>query len=276
MTLGKALNKTKIREKFYGGHTPQSFRLQGPSRSLCVILAMGVYRFIRHQVPDFIKRQIKTNCVFMLVNVTILLVCYTLFFGGEWLKILEPYGIYISLPQRQAYGYPPGGYPGYPPLPPGYPVPPGYPPPPGMAGAVPPGYPPPPPGWPNPYGAPPAGYPGAPPAAPGSDPAAVPAAVFAPQADNVDSAPPRPKSSVSRSVIGSNVGETGSDIHYDSPMKGADTDSLKVSSEYEAEEEKNRPKGWEIMKEDGITGHDLMSEISDEDDEFSEFKKSFH
>ena len=108
---------------------------------------MGLYRFIRHQVPDFIKRQIKSNCLFMLVNVVILLVCYTLFFGGEWLKILEPYGIYIKLPQRQPYGYPGG----YPPPPPGYA---GYPPPPGYPA----GYPPPPPG----YGAPPPGY-GAPP-----------------------------------------------------------------------------------------------------------------
>ena len=59
--------------------------------------------------------------MFVVLNIAILLVCYTLFFGDEWLAVLEPYGIHIRLPKGDnpygypANGYPPNGYPAYPP-----------------------------------------------------------------------------------------------------------------------------------------------------------------
>ena len=236
---------------------------------------MGLYRFIRHQVPDFIKRQIKSNCLFMLVNVVILLVCYTLFFGGEWLKILEPYGIYIKLPQRQPYGYPggypppPPGYAGYPP-PPGYPA--GYPPPPPGYGAPPPGYGAPPPG----YGAPPPGY-GAPPPPPGQPAQApeapaqaaalsheVPDAVFAPQSQQNDAPPPPPSLSAnSPSVNSAEQNVFNSEIHYDQPKmpeNDASLGSSQVSSDYDSENTRRGGSFHEIMAQDH-DGGDLSSPI---------------
>lgn len=233
---------------------------------------MGVYRFFRHQVFDFIKRQIKTNCLFMLVNISILLVCYTLFFGGEWLKILEPYGIHITLPQRQPYGYP--GY-GPPPGYPGGPPPPGWgPPPPGGWGPPPPGWGPPPPG----YGYPPGQAPPANPSAQqqasntfsntnveNSDNAAlsheVPAAVFEPQANSDKAADPE--------YMKSSQTFEGADIHYESAKE--DLSDMQVSSDYESEKYESKVR-YNSTK-DFTSGQDLMAPISEQDDELTKSKK---